>query len=147
MLIKPNCIKTNVSASNWKEVIQMAGDLLINNGNIEQSYVDSMINTVLELGPYMILLPQLAFFHGKPGEGVNEVGISLIVLDEPVIFDDFENQEIKCAFAFSAVDSDSHLSTLQKFAELLSNEPLIELLVNNGNKEEILEMINGGDTE
>lgn len=142
-MIEESLLKTNVSANSWREVVKMAGDLLKNEGYIDQSYTDSMIETIEELGPYMILLPKVAFFHGRPSEAVKEVGLSLIVLNESVYFEEFENQEIKAAFAFCAKDQDSHLEVLKEFSTLLQNEELIDLLTNNGSKEEILKIIGG----
>lgn len=142
-MIKNNLLKTNVSVNSWREAVNLAGSLLQKEGYINGDYIDSMIETIEELGPYMILLPKVAFFHGRPSKAVNKVGLSLIVLNESVFFEEFENQEIKAAFAFCAKDQDSHLEILKEFSNLLQNEKLVNLLINNGSKEEILQTIEG----
>lgn len=140
-MINENLITTSVSAKSWREVVCIAGDLLVENNLTSAEFTDSMIKTVEDLGPYMILLPKVAFFHAPPSEAVKETGLSLVVLENSVFFDDFDNQEIKCSFAFCAIDSNSHLEMLQKFSVLLGNEEMINLLVNNGSKEEILKLM------
>lgn len=134
-------IKANISANNWRDVVKLGGNLLVKNGNIRHGYIDSMIETVERLGPYMILLPKVAFFHGPPSEDVIEPGISLVVLNKPVYFSEFEDEEIRCAFSFCATDSDSHLGLLTKFATLLQNEELIDAITSNANEEAILKLM------
>ena len=124
-----------------KTPIHKTGKLLLKENKIEPEFIESMIQVVEEFGPYMILLPKVCFFHGQPGENVNEPCLSLIVFKDSVYFDDFENQEIKCAFAFGAIDSDSHMQMLMKVAQLLQNEEFISLITNNGEKDKILEII------
>ncbi|MEG0165299.1 PTS sugar transporter subunit IIA [Anaerorhabdus sp.] len=134
-------VLTNVECKTWREAIQISGNLLLKAGKIKEPFIGSMAKVVEELGPYMILLPKVCFFHGQPGENVNEPCLSLIVFKDSVYFDDFENQEIKCAFAFGAIDSDSHMQMLMKVAQLLQNEEFISLITNNGEKDKILEII------
>ncbi|WP_159649442.1 PTS sugar transporter subunit IIA [Erysipelothrix aquatica] len=146
-MIERDLVLCDVSAQSWQEVVKLGGSLLEKNDYIDTQFTQSMIDTVMRLGPYMILLPQIAFFHGEPSEHVKKVGMSLVVLNESVYFEEFDNQEIKCAFSFCAVDSDSHLEMLQKFAELLANDKLIDLLRNNGRKEDILKLIKESENE
>lgn len=98
-----------------------------------------MIETVDKLGPYMILLPDVALFHAPPGPYVHEPCLSFVTLKDPVYFSEFENQRIKCAFALGAVDSESHMTSIQQVAMLLQNQRFIELATNNGSLEELME--------
>lgn len=135
-------VETDVEAKTWREAVNICGKILLNSEKIDESFIKSMIETVEEFGPYMILLPEIAFFHGKPSAGVKEVCLSLITLKDEVIFDDFENQGIKCAFGFGAVDSDSHINTLVNVTQLLQDEEFLNLIRNNGSKKEIMKKIN-----
>lgn len=58
-----------------------------------------------------------------------------------VTFDDFENQEIRCAFGFGAIDGDSHMKMLQEIVMLLQDHEFIELITNNGSKAAIMKKI------
>lgn len=136
-----NTIETNVSVMNWREAVNAVGQILVRNEKVKPNFIESMIHVVEEFGPYMILVPDVAFFHGKPGPDVNEICMSLVTFKNPVYFNDFENQRIKCAFGFGAVDNESHLEMLKNLALLLQNDEFVRLLCNNGTKEEILQLV------
>lgn len=140
-ILTVDLIETDVTASSWKEAIEAVGNILVKNKKVEQSFINSMVGVVEEFGPYMILIPQVAFFHGRPGPEVHEACLSLITLKNPVYFTEFDNQMITCAFGFGAIDSDSHINMLMSVSTLLQNERFIELIRNNGTKESILEII------
>jgi mannitol/fructose-specific phosphotransferase system IIA component (Ntr-type) len=134
-------ISTNVECKSWREVVKAAGDLLVKAGDIEDEFIGSMIGVVEEFGPYMILAPEVAFFHGRPSEAVHKICLSLVTLKEPVVFEEYGGETIKCAFAFGAVDHDSHIEMLKEMADLLQNDEFLDLVRGNGDKAEILRII------
>lgn len=140
-ILEEKYIKTNVEAKSWKEAVKVTGDILVALNECDQEFIHQMIETVEKLGPYMILLPDVALFHAPPGSYVHQACLSFVTLKEPVYFTDFENQRIKCAFALGAVDPESHMEMLQQVAMLLQNEEFLQLATNNGSKEDILKSI------
>lgn len=141
MILNERLIKVDVEVEDWRNCAREAGNLLVKEGLVKPEYIDLMIETVEEFGPYMILVPKVCFFHGRPGEYVHQPCLSLITLKNEVRFTEFDNQPIRCAFAFGATDSDSHLGLVQNIAKILSDEEFIELITTNGKKEKILEKI------
>lgn len=135
-------ILTDQSIDTWRDCVRIGGRLLIESDCVESNYIDSMIETVEKFGPYMIIVPQICLFHGQMKEGVKKTGLSLVVLKDEIVFTDFDNQLIKCAFVFSAMDGESHLEMLKYLSGLLVDEKLLTLLRNNGSKKEILSLIN-----
>ena len=140
-ILEEKYIQTDVEAKNLREAVQVTGNILVELNECEQEFINQMIETVERLGPYMILLPDVALFHAPPGEYVHQACLSFVTLKEPVYFTDFDNQRIKCAFALGAVDPESHMQMLQQVAMLLQNEEFIQLATNNGSKQEILACI------
>lgn len=140
-VLNENMVKTQIEKTSWRDVVNECGKILLDENKIKDAYVASMIETVEKMGPYMILLPEIAFFHGVPGANVKEICLSLVTLKEPVYFEEFEGQKIKAAFAFGATDKDSHMSLLSNLALLLQDEEFVSLLKNDGSKEEIMERI------
>lgn len=138
MLIEEKTIKTNVKCQNWQDVVYEVGTLLFQNGFIKKEYINDMIEAVKEFGPYMILVPKIAFFHSRPNENVIKTGLSFITLENEVLFDDFDNQKIKYAFGFCAKDSDSHLEMLKEIAMCLQNKKFLNLLESKCQKEELI---------
>ncbi|MEG0959405.1 MAG: PTS sugar transporter subunit IIA [Erysipelotrichaceae bacterium] len=140
-VLSSDFVKTEVNCSTWQDAVKEVGNILKEHGKVEESFIQSMIDTVNELGPYMILLPGLALFHGSPQAGVHEACLSFITFKEDVVFTEFDQQHIQCAFGFGAVDSDSHMGMLMQVAQLLQDEEFIELVRNHGSKEEIMRRI------
>jgi len=135
-------VVTNQQAEDWREAVKVCGNLLIHRNKITSDYITSMIESVEEYGPYMIMLPEIALFHGRPSEGVKEICLSLATFCKPIEFSEFgSNKTIKAAFAFGAIDNESHVELLSKMAALLQDEEFVSLLRNNGKKEEIMNVI------
>lgn len=134
-------VATSQNAETWQEAVKICGDLLVNVNKISANFIASMIDVVYEFGPYMILVPEIAFFHGKPGPDVFEPCLSLITLAEPVYFKDFNNQKITAAFGFGAVDNESHMQMLMQVAQLLQDEKFVDLITHNGDKADIMAII------
>lgn len=134
-------IQTDVTANGWREAVQVTGNILVQLNECDEEFIQQMIETVEKLGPYMILLPDVALFHAPPGSYVHQACLSFVTFKEPVYFTDFDNQRIKCAFALGAVDPESHMEMLQQVAMLLQNEAFLQLATNNGTKEELLASI------
>lgn len=132
---------TDVECNNWEEVVQAAADLLIKDGAIEPEYVDAVKDAIHEFGSYMVLLDDIAFFHGRPCSAVHRLAMGLVTLKSPVYL---LEKRIKAAFLFAAVDNNSHMELLQEFGEALQDEMFLKLLRENGTKEEILNKINEG---
>lgn len=137
-LLNDELVQTDVDAVTWRDAVYSVGKLLKQQGKIEDSFIDSMLSTVEKLGPYMILLPGVAFFHGAPQSGVHETCLSFVTFKEDVVFTDFENQHIQCAFGFGAVDAGSHMQMMVKMAALFQDEEFLELARNHGSKQKLM---------
>lgn len=140
-ILNERVVRTEVACSGWRDCVRACGGLLEAEGGIEPGFTDSMIRTVEELGPYMILLPKVAFFHGRPSADVHRVCLSLVTLKDSVFFTEFDNQEICCAFGFAAVDADSHVEMLGQVAKLLQDAEFVSLVTGHGSKEAIMQKI------
>ncbi len=134
-------IAVGVECASWREAVKASGSLLVKAEDVDEPFIQSMIEVVEEFGPYMILAPELAFFHGRPGKSVHKTCLSLITLKDTVRFTDFNGEKIKAAFAFGAIDSKSHIEALKELAKLLQNEEFLGLVRNIGDKDKILEII------
>ena len=146
-ILTSEVIATDGKAQDWRQAVKCCGELLVAAGKIEADFITSMIEVVEEFGPYMILVPEVAFFHGRPGPLVKEPCLSLVTLSEPVFFTDFANQKISCAFGFGATDNNSHLRLLKGVSQLLQNEEFLALITHNGSKADIMEIINNMQEE
>ena len=85
-------IKVIEQASDWKSAVLLASQPLLKEKLITQEYIDNMIASVHEHGPYMVLTDYFALMHAKAGVGVNEQSMSLLVTKSQV---DMEGKPIK----------------------------------------------------
>lgn len=70
----------------WESAIQRVACPLLKENCIEESYVNAMIDSVKEFGPYIVMGKHLALAHARPEDGVNNLGISVATLAQPVVF-------------------------------------------------------------
>ncbi len=127
-LIPKEHIQLGVFASDWHEAIRAAGGLLVKSGCIEQGYIDSMIDAVNELGPYMVLLPGFALAHAAPSPDVHRDAMSLITLASPVEFGSEENDPVRVVLCLSCVDRESHIASLRRVAMALMEDGMVDRL-------------------
>ena len=140
-LLTPDRVVTGVQASNWEEAVRASGQVLLDTGAIEQSYIEGMINTTRELGAYIVIAPGLAIPHSRPEDGVLEPCMAVVKLATPVEFGNADNDPVKTLIAFGVVDSSQHVEALQQVAEILSDPTNFEALQNAESREEILNIL------
>ena len=142
-LLKEELIQQVDSVSNWQDAVCLAAQPLLANGYIEESYIQAMIASINETGPYIVLAPKVAVPHASPDAGVHQLGISLLQVKEPVDFseDDDDDKKVQLIFVLAAVDSTAHLRALQELALILDDEEAIDSLIAASDPREILAII------
>ena len=114
LVLNKDNVKLKVKASDWEEAVRIGAGMLVEQGCAKQSYVDGIIASVKELGPYIVIADGIAMPHTRPEQGAIGIGCSLITLDQPVKFDG-DDSEVKVMICFSAVDSESHMDILKMY--------------------------------
>lgn len=123
----------------WQEAIRLSAEPLVNNGTVEDTYVEAMIQNVLENGNYIILLPQIAMPHARPEYGSKGVGLTFLRVKEPVMFPDGEL--VKIFFTLSSDSPEGHLDLIASLGELLSDEELYQKLFDVETEAELLDLV------
>ncbi|MEG1947155.1 MAG: PTS sugar transporter subunit IIA [Lachnospiraceae bacterium] len=134
-------IELDVEAKDWKDALRKAGKILVENGSIEQEYVEKTILAVEELGPYIVIMPGVAFGHSRPDETVKETCMQMIRLKEPVEFGSQYNDPVKLIIMFASTDSKGHMNTLQQIAQMMMEPENVELLLKSENIDEIKKLL------
>lgn len=141
-LLKEELIQQVDSVSNWQDAVGLAAQPLLAHGYIEESYIQAMIASINETGPYIVLAPKVAVPHASPDAGVHQLGISLLQVKEPVDFsEDDDDKKVQLIFVLAAVDSTAHLRALQELALILDDEEAIDSLIAASDPREILAII------
>lgn len=133
--------------SDWREAVEICGNLLVASGAVEEKYVAAMIRTTEELGPYAVIAPGVAIPHARPEDGAKSVGLSLAVLSEPVEFGSRENDPVDLVFGFSTTDPDSHVGLLQSLADFIEKPENTKALREAKTAEEVLRIIERSESD
>lgn len=140
-LIIEELIDVNVKCKDWKEAISKGAKLLENKGFVKESYKEAIINNFKELGPYMVIAPGIVLSHARPEAGVNETGISIITLENPIEFGSELNDPVKLIITLAAKDNTSHLDFLAKLMEIFTNSDDLNALINANEVSHIINII------
>ncbi|PMQ00822.1 MAG: hypothetical protein CBR30_09115 [Dictyoglomus sp. NZ13-RE01] len=134
-------IRVNVKAKDWKDAIRNVGELMVKTQCVEERYIDAMIKVAESLGPYIVIVPGVAFPHARPEDGVISPCFALITLEEPINFGNPQNDPVKLVIGFAAIDNEQHLEALKELSEILSNDDLVKKIIQAKEEREIFEII------
>ncbi|THB60931.1 BglG family transcription antiterminator [Vagococcus silagei] len=141
-LLTEETIKINVEASDWEDAVRKSGEILVDTGSIEESYVEAMVNSVKKYGSYIVITPHIALAHASSTDGVNKVGFSLITLKNEIKFNHEANDPVKVVITLAATDQSTHLKALSELMELLGNEDFLKVAYDEGiTKKDMLHLI------
>ncbi|MFA9399043.1 MAG: PTS sugar transporter subunit IIA [Clostridiaceae bacterium] len=125
---------------NWEDAIIKSAEPLLNGGLVEQSYIDAMISSVKEYGPYIVIAPNIAMPHARPETGSKKAGYSILKLDRPVSFTEDGENDAQLFIALSCVDEDKHIEMLKEIVGILSDKNKREKIFTLTTKQEIIEI-------
>ncbi|SCT94202.1 PTS system, IIA component [Staphylococcus xylosus] len=126
----------------WEQAITIAANPLLTQDYFAPSYVTAMIDSVKELGPYIVIAPEIAIAHARPNDDVKHIGLSLLKLNEHINFSE-EGHFASLIFVLSAVDNDGHLAILRNLATKLGNQDIVNQLLAAQEVNEIINIFKG----
>ena len=142
-LLTAEAVSLNVAAGDWESAVRAVGAIMQKYGLVESRYVDSMVNVVKELGPYIVLAPGIALAHARPEDGALATGIALVTLSEPVAFGSAANDPVKIVIGLASIDNTSHIGLLKQLCEFLEEDANVEALRNATDGKSVVALING----
>lgn len=130
-------IVLNKTLSDKEEAIRAAGEILVDKGYVEQTYIDKMLERETLTTTY--IGNHVAIPHGTEDakEVVKETGISLITVPDGV---DFGDGNIAKVIIGIAGKGDDHLEVLSNIAIVCSEEENVQKIVEATSKEEIINL-------
>lgn len=143
-LTNEKLVKLNIEASDWQDAVRKAAAPLAEQKKIKPCYIDAIINSVKEVGPYILITKHVALPHARPEEGALESAIGIATLKTPVCFGNPDNDPVKYMFTLSAKDSSSHLSALANLAQLMDDKNFYECLDQANDPQDVIHYIKKG---
>lgn len=138
--LRENRIVLNKKASDWKEAIISAGELLLWENVITVNYLNQMINLVLKYGPYIVFAEGIALAHAYPGDGVLKTGFSFVRLNKPIRFDNSSNK-VNIIIGFAINETPAETAMLINFMNIINIPEFNRKLMQATSKEEIIKII------
>ena len=147
-LLKKDSIDLNVEASNKKDILKKAVELMNKNGNIinKDKYLELVLKREEEgttgIGE------EIAIPHGK-GDSVSAPGLAAMVIPNGVDFESLDGKPVKLLFLIAAPNTKEnvHLEVLSRLSTLLMDEKFRKELINAQSKDEFLKIIDKAENE
>lgn len=132
-ILSPAFIQLNLATNSWEEAFYVAATPLIEAEIVSRRYIDKIIQTTYEEGPYMVISDHVALPHARPKDGAKEVGLGITVLKEPIKI--LGKTPMKYIFTLAAVDSKKHLTALAELVALIDRPDFFNMLDSVSSKE------------
>lgn len=137
-LLGYDCIEVVDKFDEWQNAVQMATDLLVENGSVLSGYYDDIIKQIKTSGFYSVTDGKFALFHAGDTSLIKVSLMSLIVSKKPIYF---ENKKVNVLFCLSSKDKKEHIPVVVKLMRMVNKTNLIECLKECNDKNEIIEVI------
>ncbi len=134
-------IKLSVPVKDWKDTVNKATAILIDNNSITPDYREAIKEKLEILGPYMVIAPGIALLHAETHQGVLETDFSLMTLRQGVRFGSYSFDPVRLVITFSAKNPREHLDALKDLTRILTNKENVLKIMNALNKKEILDIL------
>lgn len=136
-ILTPETVELGASLSSRDEAIQRAGALLVENGNVDERYVDSMFEREESVSTYMGNAVAIPHGTNDSKQWITRSGLSIITVPEGVEYGDGDVAKLVIGIAGKG---DEHLDILSRISTVVSEEENVEKIVQAETKEELLAM-------
>ena len=124
----------------WQEAVRAACQPLLADGTIEPEYPEAIIAKVEELGPYIVIAPDICIPHAQEGVGVNDTAVCFMKTERPVSFSDDGEHDARLFFVLASTNNAIHLQNLSEMAETLSDEDFVARLLQAKSPEDLIKL-------
>ena len=122
----------------WRDEIRAACAPLVADGTIQKEYVSYIIEKVEELGPYIVIAPEICIPHAERGRGVNRTAMCFMKSETPVRFHEDGEHDARIFVVLAAADDEEHIQNLMELSERLSDEETVAKLLAATTPEDLL---------
>ena len=139
-LLYPENVKVGCKADTKENVIRQVGQMLVDSGYVNPSYVDAMVKREESFSTYMG--NELALPHGveEAKKEIKASGIAVMIFPEGT---DWGGETVKVVVGIAGV-GEEHLQILSVIAEQALEEGNMERII-NGSEQEVYEILKGGN--
>ena len=128
-------VKIVNNVKDWKDGVQIAGEILEKNNIVDKKYIHEMIALIEKHGSYIVVEEGLALPHAGISESVFMTGISLLIVKEGVLFPN--NKRVNIFLSFATINRNDHIKILNNLFELITKYNFIEELISIDSYDEL----------
>ena len=136
-LVEKNRYSFHEGCDTWQEAVRAACQPLLADGTIELEYPEAIIAKVEELGPYIVIAPDICIPHAQEGVGVNDTAVCFMKTETPVSFSDDGEHDARLFFVLASTNNEIHLQNLCEMSEELSDEDFVAKLLQAHSPEDL----------
>ncbi len=141
-LLKKENVQICDTAPDWREAIRMAVKPLEEHGYVEPRYKEEIISNVEKMGPYIVIADNIALPHARPEQGALKTQIGVTLFRKDVLFDG-KDIPARLFVTLAAKDSNSHLDALVEISDLLSDESVVQKILEAPDTENLYQYFAG----
>jgi len=141
-LITPERIQIATEKLDWQAAVHESLVPLQIDGTVQPMYADRIVGITLDKGPYMMIKDGVMLAHAKPEDGVNSLGMSLLLLKQPTtLVAQGQRRQLAIVFGLAPVDRDAHVHALSQLLALLQDAGLYAELQTADRPEDIYKIL------
>jgi mannitol PTS system EIIA component len=141
-ILTPETIELKASLKSKEEAIRRAGTLLVENGHVEERYLDSMLEHEELVSTFVGNAVAIPHGTGESKQWVTRPGLSIITVPEGVEYGDGNMVRLIVGIAGKG---DEHVEMLSKVATVCAEEDNVDKIVRAETKEELLAFFEVGE--
>lgn len=139
-ILREDAIQLNVDVNTAEMAIRRAGELLVKTGQATEAYLQAMISSYHDIGPYIVIAPGIALPHARPEQGVLTQALSMIRLKEPLAFGHPSNDPVQLVCAMGGADQKSHVEMLRQISQTLGSKEKLQVIMKTSHKSKIISL-------
>ena len=132
-------IRISEKPMEWEDAVRTASAPLLARGDIEQRYVERMVQIIREDKPYIMIADGVIIAHAGVEDGAGRICISLLKLPERIDINGYLNADI--VIVLGTPDATNHLGVLFQLNEILEDPAALKKLKQAKQPEEILTIV------
>ncbi|MBB3908497.1 PTS system mannitol-specific IIA component [Anoxybacillus rupiensis] len=139
-ILKKENMVLNAEVANKTEAIRLAGTILVEQGYVDEVYIEKMFEREALTSTYMGNFVAIPHGTEEAKQLVKQPGLSIVQVPNGVDFG--EGNIVKLLIGIAGKENE-HLEILSKIAIVCSEEENVEKMIHATEKEEILQLLNG----
>ncbi len=141
-ILTPETIELKAKLGSREEAIRRAGELLVANGNVEDRYIDSMLEREKSVSTYMGNAVAIPHGTNDSKQWITRSGLSVVTVPDGV---EYGEGEVAHLIIGIAGKGDEHLDILSRISIVVSEEENVERIVQAETKEELIAIFDEAD--